>query len=230
VNDYQGYESTATLPSLIQILNGEPPANSEPVVVDRTPGGEFLYSNGGYVILQQALIDVANLPFQQIIDEAIFEPLGMTHSTFEQPLQPGSAANASFGHGANGNVMPGNYHIFPELAPAGLWTTPNDLALLLIELQLSLQGQSNKVLNEHLVEEMIPSIEGGGYGLGFRIWPMGYEIYFGHDGLNPGFVSMMIAHKSSGNGAVVMTNGDNGNGFIKRILRIIGKTENWPGY
>ena len=94
----------------------------------------------------------------------------MTQSTFAQPLPQESTARASAGHDADGKVMPGKYHIFPELAPAGLWTTPKDLALLLIELQLSLQGQSNKVLDEHLVDEMLPSIPGGVYGLGLRIW------------------------------------------------------------
>ena len=42
----------------------------------------------------------------------------------------------------------GGYHIYPEMAAAGLWTTPRDLSVFAIEIQKSLLGKSNKVLSQ----------------------------------------------------------------------------------
>jgi CubicO group peptidase (beta-lactamase class C family) len=228
--ELEGYTPGSAIPSLVQILNAEPPANSPPILVDHIPGSGFEYSNGGYVILQQALIDVGQQPFPQIIDESVLEPLGMTHSTMVQPLPEARTAIASSGHDADGSVIPGGYRLFPEMAAAGLWATPEDLAQLLIELQRSARGQSDKLLDQQTMKEMLEPIGDGVYGLGLRKWGRGDEVYFGHDGENPGFISMMYSHEGSGDGAVVMTNGDNGTVLVKRILEILGETENWPGY
>lgn len=230
VSGFDGYSSTEAIPSLSQILNGEPPANSAPIVVDTTPGGESRYSGGGYIIIEQVLEDIAQKTFPQLMSETVFEPLALSNSTFEQPLPQENTPNASAGHDSDGNVVPGNYNIYPEMAAAGLWTTPKDLALFLIELQLSLQGQSNKVINQQMTEEMMIPVREKGYGLGLGMWRMGDEVYFGHDGVNHGFVSSMQAHKNSGVGIVVMTNSDNGMALIERVIQIIGKQENWPGY
>ncbi|MFT6908491.1 MAG: CubicO group peptidase (beta-lactamase class C family), partial [Oleiphilaceae bacterium] len=97
----------------------------------------------------------------------------------------------------------------------------------LIELQLSLLNQSNKLLTAELVEEMLAPT---GYGLGFQVWKQDNEISFGHGGANAGFRSLIVAHKTAGIGFVVMTNSDNGNEVISEISSLIKKTEKWPGY
>jgi CubicO group peptidase (beta-lactamase class C family) len=229
VSGFDGYAHGEIIPTLLQVLNGEPPANSEPIVVDRTPGEGFKYS-GGYVIVQHALIDLAHKPFGQVLQETVLGPLRMGDSTFEQPLPANRASHASAGHDANGNVLAGNYHIYPELAAAGLWTTPSDLAPFLIELRLSLRGESNKVIDQELVTELLAPAGDAGYGLGFRIWPMGNAKYFGHAGQNAGFVALMQADTETGVGAVVMTNADDGTAVVKAIMQIITKQEGWPGY
>jgi hypothetical protein len=52
----------------------------------------------------------------------------------------------------------------------------------------------------------------------------------GHNGANAGFQLAMLAHRSKGMAAVVMTNGDNGGPLIDKILVIIENTEHWPGF
>ncbi|MGQ7848727.1 serine hydrolase domain-containing protein [Granulosicoccus sp. 3-233] len=227
VHGFSGYRQDEVIPSLHEILNGQAPANSPAVVVDTTPGSQFSYSGGGYVIAQQAMIDVTQQPFEDWVNEAVFEPLAMTSSSFNQILSEERTGRASAGHDTEGQNIPGNYNLYPEMSAAGLWTTPQDLAKLLIELQLSLLNQSNIVLAGDVVEEMITPIGGPifntddlFYGLGFMITRQGDEMYFGHGGNQSGFHSQMGATRS-GNGYVVMTNGDNGPAVIDEIVTLL---------
>src|ERR1041384_8588324 len=129
------------------MLEGEKPANSAPIRVDTTPGEKFRYSGGGYVILQQLMMDVTGKPFPELMQKMLLQKLGMTHSTFQQPLPPALASTAAAGHLPNGKEMEGKWFVLPELGPAGLWTTPTDLARLLIEVQKARLGKSQKVLS-----------------------------------------------------------------------------------
>ena len=80
-----GYQAGEYMPTTVQVLNGEKTSN-EPVRVDRVPGKEFRYSGGGYVVVQQLMADVTGKSFPALMHDLVFEPLGMTHSTFEAPL------------------------------------------------------------------------------------------------------------------------------------------------
>ncbi len=231
VHGFEGYRQNEAIPSLVEILNGQTPANSPAVVVDNTPGNTFSYSGGGYVITQQALIDMAQQPFEDIMDETVLEPLAMTSSSFNQLLSEEQITRASAGHDSNGQNIFGAYNSFPEMSAAGLWSTPQDLATFLIELQLALLNQSDNVLTGAAVEELITPIGGPVfgtttefYGLGFMIWTHGDEIQFGHAGNQSGFHSQMAATKS-GTGYVVMTNGDYGPAVTKEIVSLIEKAE-----
>ena len=155
-------------------------------------------------------MDRLGKPFATIAKETVLDPLAMTDSTYEQPLPATESSSASAAHDSSGNVLQGGTHIYPELAAAGLWTTPRDLALFLIELQLSLQGSSNQLISTSLAAEMLSPPPGSTYGLGFDTTNPGGEEYFDHTGVNAGFQLAMIAHRSKGMGAVIMTNGDNG--------------------
>jgi CubicO group peptidase (beta-lactamase class C family) len=147
VHGFRGYRHTESVPTLTQILNGESPANSAPIVVDFVPGSEWRYSGGGYVVMEQAVRDVTGTTFPALMRERVLGPIGMEHSTFEQPLPEALWDSAGSGYYASGTAVPGQHHIYPEMGAAGLWTTPSDLARFLIELQLSLRGESNNVLS-----------------------------------------------------------------------------------
>src|SRR5205807_2117469 len=111
----------------------EKPANSAPIRVDMTPGTKFRYAGGGYVILQQLMMDVSGKSFPELMQKTLLQKLGMTHSTFQQPLSRDLAFRAAAGHLPNGQEIKGKWFVLPELAPAGLWTTPTDLARFVIE-------------------------------------------------------------------------------------------------
>jgi CubicO group peptidase (beta-lactamase class C family) len=226
VHGFPGYRSTDALPSLQQILDGAAPSNTQPIVVDKLPGQSFRYSGGGYLVMQQALIDLNGASFAAIAKSVLFDPLAMNESTYAQPLPDAQRVHAAMPHGTGGGVLPEGAHIYPELAAAGLWTTPNDLAKLLIEIQRSLRGQSNLLISQQLATEMVTAMSGG-YGLGFQIMTIGGDEYFAHGGVNAGFHLYMIAHKSKGVAAVIMTNSDNGSQLIDRLMPVIVSSEGW---
>ncbi|MBE9100937.1 serine hydrolase [Vacuolonema iberomarrocanum] len=231
---YYGYDASATLPTTLQVLKGEFPANSEKVEVNILPGLHYRYSGGGMVVGQQVLVDLLQKPFPDIMRELVFEPLGMTHSTYQQPLPPQIDAIAATAHPINGTPLGGKYMIYPELAAAGLWTTPTDLAKLGIELMGVLQGRSPAICSKETITEMLrpqtKQSEGGNglfVGLGFAGRGEKEGAYFGHGGTNIGFVAEMRFYKSTGQGAIVMLNSNEGAPLRDEVMRAIGQAYNW---
>ncbi len=229
VSGFRGYRYTEVLPSLIQILNGEPPANSPPIVVDLVPGSRWRYSGGGYEVMDQAIRDVTGVPYPDFIRERVLQPIGMASSTYEQPIPTTMRESTASGYYASGTAVPGGHHIYPELAAAALWTTPTDLARFLIELQLSLRGESNRVLSRENTQLLLTEVDHD-YALGLDLWEHNGEPYFGHQGANDGFRGRMVAHRTAGFGVVILTNSDNGLELAEAVLRLIGEREGWPGY
>ena len=179
VHGFPGYASDDPLPTVVQILNGDKPANTDPIRVDVVPGTLWRYSGGGYVVLQTLLSDVTGKPFPQIMSELVLRPAGMTHSTYEQPLPKNRAQEAATPYRANGDPVKGGSHTYPEMAPAGLWTTPSDLARVAIEVQAEYAGKSSKILSQDIARQMLTR-QIGTWGLGFglespgrqtNVWP-----------------------------------------------------------
>ncbi|MBT8477341.1 MAG: beta-lactamase family protein, partial [Gemmatimonadetes bacterium] len=229
VSGFRGYRYTEPLPTLIQILDGEPPANSPPVVVVQVPGREFSYSGGGYLVMQQAVEDVTGASFPEFMRERVLLPTGMASATYEQPIPVGLRGSLPSGYYADGTPVPGGHHIYPEIAAGGLWTTPSDVARFLIELQLSLRGESNRILSRESAELLLTEVKRD-YGLGFDLWVHRGQPYFGHGGANDGFRGRMLAHRTAGYGVVILTNSDNGLELARAIVQLIGEREGWPGY
>ena len=224
-----GYPVDKPLPTLRQILDGEKPANSNPIRVELKPGTKFLYSGGGYVILAQLIMDVTGKSFPEVMQKMLLEKLGMTHSTFQQPLAPALAATAAAGHLPDGKEMVGKWFVLPELAPDGLWTTPTDLARLLIEVQKARLGKSTKVLSTNTIKQMLtPEIDN--VGLGWMVDGKDDSARFSFGGSNVGYKSRMLAYMNSGRGVVVMTNGENGVELIAEIMRSVAAEYGWPDF
>src|SRR5262245_2367650 len=169
VPGFLGYEAGATLPTLTQILEGTPPANSPPVTVIAMPGSVYHYSGGGYEIAQALMQDATQKPFPQLMRDLVLEPTGMGDSSFDQPPSATLAGKAASGHFADGRELPGRFHVFPEHAAAGLWSTPTDLAKLLVQLADTWQGLSSIFLRRQTLEEMLTPQNGGPYGLGAAV-------------------------------------------------------------
>jgi CubicO group peptidase (beta-lactamase class C family) len=179
--------------------------------------------------MQQAVEDVTGASFPEFVRERVLLPAGMTRSTYEQPLPVPLRDSLPSGYYADGTPVPGGHHIYPEIAAGGLWTTPSDLARFLIELQLSLRGESNRILSRENAELALTEVKRD-YGLGFDLWVHRGQPYFGHGGANDGFRGRMVAHRTAGYGVVILTNSDNGLELARAIVQLIGEREGWPGY
>ena len=226
VHGFAGYAQGQPVPTLVQVLNGEKPANSPAIVRFAAPGTEWRYSGGGYVIVQQLLQDVTGQAFPDLMQSLVLGPIGMTHSTYRQPLPEAFKKDAATPYGPGGQPVPGGAHTYPEMAPAGLWTTPSDLALYAIEVQNALAGKSSRVINQAMAREMLKAGLGG-WGLGLDLDTLSGQALFHHDGANEGFRSSLLAF-DSGDGLVVMTNSDNGGEVMGEILRTIAVEYHWP--
>lgn len=229
VEDVGSYASGEPLPTLVQALDGLQPAHSDPVRVQTVPGGTWRYSGGGYSVVQQLLIDVMATPFPELMHALVLGKIGMTSSTFRQPLPADLEPLAATGHEVSGEPLEGRWYAFPQAAAAGLWTTPSDLARFAIEIQRSYKGQSNAVLSADMTKQMLtPHL--GGYGLGLWLGGQGAAASFSHPGQNQGYTCILFGYLETGQGAVVMTNGDGGNGLFNEILRAIAHEYAWPDY
>ena len=228
VSGFPGYEPGVPLPSLHQVLNGESPANTGPIRVDITPGETSRYSGGGTTIVQQMLIDIVGKPFPELMHEMVLGPVGMTDSAFDQPVSPDRAENAAKAHNADAELG-GNSHIYPELAAAGLWTTPTDLAKFAIAIQRSVRGDENALIAQKTAKHMLTPVQGdAALGL-FRLRKRG-EAYFGHGGGNYGFRCQLVFHPKKGYGAAVMTNASRGGVVADEVLNAIANVYGWEGY
>jgi CubicO group peptidase (beta-lactamase class C family) len=207
VHGFKGYEAGAAVPTVPQVLEGAPPANSEPVRVTLPPGTKSEYSGGGYTILQQLLVDVTGTPFPELMRKEVLEPAGMRFSTYEQPLPDALVRFATAGH-EKGKVLKGERHTYPEMAAAGLTTTASDLARFAIALQRARLGLSNVLSRPAALLMTTPFVED--FGLGFEGYPPKdkEKKYFGHSGGNEGYRCWLLATLDGGNGVVVLTNGD----------------------
>jgi CubicO group peptidase (beta-lactamase class C family) len=224
---FPGYQPGAPRPALVQILEGQPPSNVGPVRFVRPPYQAYKYSGGGIVIVQQLLADVTSRPFADFLRTMVLEPLGMTGSSFEQPLPDSLAVLAARAHDGQGRVMEVPWHVYPEQAAAGLWTTPSDLARFLIEVQHGLSGQPTRVLSRQSVMEMVTPVGAGPFGVGLIVQRTGQGWYFNHSGGNWGFGADLLGHFRKGYGVVIMTNGEGGGPLIEEIEARVAAAYGW---
>lgn len=229
VHGFPGYGAGASVPSIVQVLDGVKPANTAAIRVDFVPGTRFRYSGGGYTIMQLLMTDVTGIPFPQLMQETVLGKVGMDHSTYEQPLPERYRPYAATGYRANGDAIPGRYHTYPEMAAAGLWTTPSDLARLGIEIQKSREGRSNRVLTQATVNTMLTR-EKDDDGLGFFLEGAGSAARFGHNGANEGFQAFFLCTMTGGKGVAIMANSDNGIRLAQEIAYSVAAEYGWPDY
>ncbi|NMO17493.1 serine hydrolase [Pyxidicoccus fallax] len=227
VHGFPGYGVNAPRPTTQQVLDGVKPANTDSVRVDLVPGSEVRYSGGGFTIVQSMMTDQLQKPFPRIMREAVLAPLGMKDSTFEQPLPEALASRAATATHASGKSVDGRWHVYPEMAAAGLWTTPSDLARFAIEVSRLKAGKAKGVLSPGMAKQMLTK-QADGFGLGFQLEEGSDR--FGHGGVNEGFTSTLIAFADSGSGVVMMANGDNGPLLFERVAASIAAEYGWKSF
>ncbi|MEM6797237.1 MAG: serine hydrolase domain-containing protein, partial [Acidobacteriota bacterium] len=229
VHGFPGYAVDEPVPSVPQILDGAAPANTSAVRVDLEPGERFRYSGGGSTVMQLAMTDLTGLPYPELTRQSVLEPLGMSSSTYENPLPAERLPLAAAGYWRNGREVWGKRHTYPEMAAAGLWTTPSDLARFALDLQRALRGDEGTLLSQETVRAMITPVSGRS-GLGFFEYESNGALYFGHGGADEGFQAWLIASQEGGHGAAIMVNSDYGITLAEELVPAISRVLGWPGF
>ncbi len=229
VHGFPGYAAGMPVPTLVQVLNGQAPANTGPIRVDSMPGKEWRYSGGGYTIMQQMVLDTVRKPFPQFLHDVVLAPIGMDHSTYGQPLPATLLQGAAMPYQVDRTPVTGGPHTYPEMAAAGLWTTPSDLCRYILEVQNSLAGHSNHVLSQTMTQQMLTPGKGN-WGLGLQLGGTTANKWFSHGGVNEGYESLFIGFDQNGDGAAVMTNAQGGMRLANSVVSAIAIAYDWPDW
>jgi CubicO group peptidase (beta-lactamase class C family) len=207
--------TTRPLPSLEQSLtggSGRPGdrARSDDVRITTEPGQRYVYSNGGYTLLQLVVEEVAGEPFASYMQREILDPLGMTRSSYLPPAEMAPASATGYTDGARA-VPPS---LFTEQAPSGLSSTANDVARFMAAGMTGPQGQrpGRGVLSPADVSALVartPVADGATTSLGYEVQTLsdGTDAA-GHTGKNTGWLAEFITLPDRGEGLVVLTNSD----------------------
>ncbi|MBL8742157.1 MAG: beta-lactamase family protein, partial [Myxococcales bacterium] len=229
LHGFLGYASDDTLPTVAQILDGKPPANTPPIRVTAVPGSKLSYSGGGVLIEQLVLTDVTGKPFPDLMRELVLVPAGMRESTFEEPLSPAAARHAASAHDASGAPLRGRFFVYPEMAAAGLWSTPSDLVAWAMAIADARAGRPLAVLSQASAQAMLTP-QKGPLGLGPIVRGEGRALRFGHSGWAEGAHAEVVYFPELGMGAAVMVNGASGRPLVREILYAIAAEYAWPGF
>lgn len=228
VHGFPGYEQGDPLPTVPEILDGKKPANSDAVRSMFEPDLRVEYSGGGTTISQCIVSDVTHLAYDEYMSTNVLKPLGMTSSFFTQPPPQSKKTLLATGYEVDGKELKGKYRVHPELAAAGLWTNPTDLAKYIIETQLSWQGKSAKVLSTSFTKLRLTPYRDV-VGLGVFLPTRGSDTYFEHGGGNVGFRCLYMGSIEKGHGVVIMVNSDNG-GILQEIVNSVAGVYGWEGF
>jgi CubicO group peptidase (beta-lactamase class C family) len=221
---FPGYARSDKIPSPVDVLEGK--GNTEAIRVDKEPGQSMRYSGGGYTIMQVLLTDVTGRSFPDLMHEIVLGPLGMHNSTFEQPLPEKWWARAASGYSRSGVKVTGEWHIYPEMAAAGLWTTAADLAKFALAIERMHRSEGG-LLSQQMAHAMLtPGLHDD--GLGVFMTPDGKR--FGHNGSDVGFQSSLTAFIDDGAGIAVLTNSDNGMRLARDLMLTIARQYGWSGF
>ncbi len=227
VPGFSGYMANQPIPSTVQILKGKYRANSPAVHLINQPGIKYQYSGGGTTITQLLIEDITHKNYDTYMQNEVLNPLRMANSSFATPVNK-TDKNLATGYYENGKQVEGKYHMYPEKAAAGLWTTPSDIAKYIIAIQQAYKGTQNKILSSQMAKLMLTPNVDQRAGLGVFIDNYNGEKYFGHDGLTYGYYSQYYGSLNNGNGVVVMTNSVNSD-IVFEIVNSVAKVYGFKG-
>ncbi|WP_285397790.1 serine hydrolase domain-containing protein [Lysinibacillus sp. fls2-241-R2A-57] len=218
-SSFTAVESFNDMPSMLEILDGKTPYCKTPIEITYEPESEFHYSDAGFCVIQLLIEDTMGKPFSVLMDELIFQPLSMTNSTFSSTLSTSNTDNFACGHDKNGELISGKYAIYPYLAACGIWTTPNDLAKLLLDVTSAIKGQSKLGLMATGIKELFqPQGCKEWAGLGVFLDGAEEKLEFSSLGWGVGFQCMLVAYPYLEKGIIMMTNTDTGVHQMKGIM------------
>lgn len=228
VSGFPGHEQDQPLPTLKEILEGKPRANTAPIRVFYSPGTKYYYSGGAFQVLQQLVEDTTQQPFSTWMNKEVLQPLEMQHSIFQYPLNTTLRAQAIPGFNYAGTMIKKGWNNYAVAGAGGLWSTPTDLAKFALNITISYHA--NGFLPKTLATEMLTRQKNTDYGLGVVVNGSGRTLNFRKAGHNLGYHSQLLMFPNTGDGIVVMTNSENGEYVINYFIALVAKQNKWPCY
>ncbi|MFD2045445.1 serine hydrolase domain-containing protein [Ornithinibacillus salinisoli] len=218
-NSFTELTSIHGIPTITDLLEGKTPYCTESIKVTYEPESDFQYSDAGFCVIQQLIEDVMGRSFTDVMNERVFTPLDIKNSIFGQEELGREKGNLACGHNKQGLVVKGKYPIYPYPAASGLWSTPTDIACLVIELMDALNGKGRLGLSPESAREIITSQGSMVWtGLGLFLERSKQELEISSLGWGVGFQCLMVAYPFKGSGMVIMTNTDLGVHQLKGII------------
>jgi CubicO group peptidase (beta-lactamase class C family) len=221
--------------TLQQLLEGMPEDNIEPTRVVNVPGTSYHYINADYAILELLVEDCLGQPFEDFMQVAVLDRLGLAFSSYHQPLPQGLRDLSASEHTMDGKPVQGGRANFPFHAAGSLWTTPSDLAVFMIDLMKAYQGEAGHLLSPQMAQQMLSTqIEiqnnplSDAYGLGVELQSTSQGLKVWHTGGTWGSCSLIWFYPQIGKGAVVMINSASGSLLRFEILLSIASAYGWP--
>ncbi len=227
------YDTSKPLPTLLNDLDGVAPSRTPAVRIEEAPGAKFHYANGGYEVLQLLIEDVSGESFASFVSTNILKPAGMTRSSYDVPLSDELAAHAATAYLGDHAIPPRKYYN-SNPAAGGLWSTPTDMAKLLIEVQREYDGKSSRILKQSTIRQMLlPGPEmmpGMLQGLGIVIGGKPGRHFMEHGGSGIFHDEMVAYFQGDRNGLVVMANSSNAGVLVEEVLRSASAVYGWPDF
>jgi CubicO group peptidase (beta-lactamase class C family) len=230
VSGFPGHEQGKKLPTLQEVLDGKPPANTPPIRVFYKPGTQYFYSGGAFQVLEQLMEDITGQLFSSWMENEILKPLKMDQSIFQYPLDKKFHSMAIPGFLSDGTMIKGGWNNYAISASGGLWSTPTDLARFAISVSKSWLGKNSKIIKQSVARMMFSRQKNTDYGLGIVVNGSGKNLNFRKAGHNLGYHSQLIMFPESGDGIVIMTNSENGGSLINYLIPLIAQKYHWPCY
>ena len=230
VSGFPGHTQGKSLPTLTEILDGRPPANTPPIRAFYQPGSRYFYSGGGFQVLQQLIEDVTGKPFDVYMTKQVLEPLSMNQSMFQYPLNATLRKKAVPGFLMDGTMIQGGWNNYAIAAAGGLWSTPTDLAQFTIHVSNAYLGKDITLISSSIAKQMLTRQKNTDYGLGVVVNGEGKTLNFRKAGHNLGYHNELLMFPQSGQGIVIMTDSENGESVINYIIPIVAHYYHWPCY
>jgi CubicO group peptidase (beta-lactamase class C family) len=225
-----GYPQQAAIPTLQNILKGESPATNLNIKPYIQPGIDYYYTGAGFMVLQQLIVDSVARPFADFMNEFMVKTLNMQHSTFACPIEDKFRQEAVPGFDKQGKKLNDGWENIPTAASGGLWSTPQDLAQMLLYITQSYLGKESNLLPQSLAKDMLSIQKNSRLGLGVALDGTMASFNFRKNGFNTGYHNEFMMFPHTGQGIVIMTNTANGMPLIKKAMDYLATQYAWPKF
>ncbi|WP_316431700.1 serine hydrolase domain-containing protein [Leptolyngbya sp. NK1-12] len=208
---YAGFlpgESIQSLEESLTLTKDSTSGKSRGVTVAREPGQNWLYSGGGYTVLQLLIEEVTQQSFSDYMEKAILKPLGMEKSSFDWEAIAASDRIDELATSFDEELQPSPHRRYTATAAASLYATPQDMARF-----VQAYSRTNLVLKQETLKQMMQPQPGA-----HQDWGLGHTLYVangideyavGHDGGNlPALGHTVRVNPATGNGIVLLISGN----------------------